>query len=527
METLHNTTWDVIISGTGLPQSLLALSLSRSDKRVLHIDQNEFYGGPEAAFSLQEAETWVRQLNDVSPSHTRTVYSSVSLQQPPNHDTDGPKLSFSRAYSLTLSPQIIYSRSALISALVDSKVYKQLDFLAVGSWWVFSSPEDAESVRAGSLLKVPNGREDIFTDSSLRSKDKRALMKFLRFMTDYEELHDIWEPYRDQPFSALLIENFKMSPKLQEPICALTLTSMTPNRTSTEYALPRIARHLRSVGVFGPGFGAIIPKWGGLSEVAQVGCRAGAVGGATYVLAKGIEGRQYKEPDSPDGPSDITLNLRGGESVSTKWLVGARDEALGQPSNSMQRSRDSAPGLLRSISIVSSPLRSLFPPLGEGSPVPAAAVVVFPTGSLTIEGISSADMPPVNIFVHSSETGECPTGQSVLYASISPVECDCEVILKQAVDTLLLASREEPQPKVLWSLHYKVNLPLPEVAEVDNGVRVTGNIVELPHTSLDLVFEDAVVDQVQVAWRHVTGQRNSEFLDFEDREGTNEDANND
>ncbi|KMU91784.1 hypothetical protein CIHG_09657 [Coccidioides immitis H538.4] len=56
--TLNDTTWDVLISGTGLPQSLLALALSRSGKKVLHIDKNDYYGGSEAAFSLQEAEHW-------------------------------------------------------------------------------------------------------------------------------------------------------------------------------------------------------------------------------------------------------------------------------------------------------------------------------------------------------------------------------------------------------------------------------------------------------------------------------------
>jgi RAB protein geranylgeranyltransferase component A len=30
---------------------------------VLHVDQNEYYGGAEAAFSLQEVEEWVTKVN--------------------------------------------------------------------------------------------------------------------------------------------------------------------------------------------------------------------------------------------------------------------------------------------------------------------------------------------------------------------------------------------------------------------------------------------------------------------------------
>merc|ERR1711939_764630 len=57
------TKWDVVISGTGLQHSLLALALSRSDKKVLHVDQNEYYGGAEAAFSLQDVDEWVEKVN--------------------------------------------------------------------------------------------------------------------------------------------------------------------------------------------------------------------------------------------------------------------------------------------------------------------------------------------------------------------------------------------------------------------------------------------------------------------------------
>jgi RAB protein geranylgeranyltransferase component A len=38
--------------------------LSRSDKKVLHIDENDYYGGAEAAFSLQEAEDWAVRMKE-------------------------------------------------------------------------------------------------------------------------------------------------------------------------------------------------------------------------------------------------------------------------------------------------------------------------------------------------------------------------------------------------------------------------------------------------------------------------------
>jgi RAB protein geranylgeranyltransferase component A len=38
--------------------------LSRSGKKILHVDENDYYGGAEAAFSLQEAEEWAKVVDE-------------------------------------------------------------------------------------------------------------------------------------------------------------------------------------------------------------------------------------------------------------------------------------------------------------------------------------------------------------------------------------------------------------------------------------------------------------------------------
>jgi RAB protein geranylgeranyltransferase component A len=279
-------------------------------------------------------------------------------------------------------------------------VYRQLEFLAVGSWWVYASNAGDEtlvsegSTRPGKLLKVPNGREDVFQDHNLDFKAKRALMKFLRFMSDYEEQSEVWEEHRQQPFPTFLSQQFKVPTALQGPLMALTLSPASSDQTTTEFALPRIARHLRSIGVFGAGFGAVIPKWGGLAEISQVSCRACAVGGGVYVLGKGLHSGNEAANTTETGTK---LRLKDGEVVTAKWIVGGAT-STGPEAWSC-----------RSMSIVSSSLTPLFPPLAEDAPAPASAVVVLPSGSISLE---AEDVPPVQIFVHSSDTGECPVGQS-------------------------------------------------------------------------------------------------------------------
>lgn len=273
-----------------------------------------------------------------------------------------------------------------------------------------SHTEDETSVSEISsatrkLVKVPNGREDVFQDHDIDFKAKRALMKFLRFIGEYEEQSEVWEEHRQQPFPAFLAQQFKVPASLQGPLMALTLSPAPSEQTTTEYALPRIARHLRSIGVFGAGFGAVIPKWGGLAEISQVSCRACAVGGGVYVLGTGLNSPSKYTAETTE--AGTKLHLKDGEAVTAKWVVG------GSTSTAPEES------YCRSTSIVSSPLTPLFPPLAEDAPSPASAVVVFPSGSFRL-GAQDASLPPVHVLVHSSDTGECPAGQSKFSPPFAP-----------------------------------------------------------------------------------------------------------
>lgn len=381
--------------------------------------------------SLQDADAWV---NKVEEEGSQGLYTQASILELVKETSDSSqKLGFSRAYSLALAPQLIYTESKLLPYLVSSKTYRQLEFLAMGSWWVFSpdkppdereaySSDSVASASTSTLMRVPTTREDVvFSDKSIDLRSKRAVIKILRFVMDYENQQELWEPYSSKPFSDFLTGQFKLSPSLHGLFLSLTLSLDPPNKTYTSFALPRIARHLRSTGKLGAGFSSVIPKWGGLSEIAQVACRAGAVGGGVYVLAKGVKQvtqtkgseaepteEQSAEPVKATGESkgsmSYNVELDGDDTVSTEWL--ARSKQTSTPGSGVTPVTKT---ISRSISIVSSPLSSLFPTLAEGSPPPSGSVVIFPSESL---GDSGIDTPPVYLIIHSSDTGECPTGQS-------------------------------------------------------------------------------------------------------------------
>ncbi|KFX95625.1 hypothetical protein V490_03741 [Pseudogymnoascus sp. VKM F-3557] len=499
MESLAGTSWDVVIEGTGLQQSLLALALSRSDKKVLHVDGNNYYGGPEAAFSLQEAEVWAESLK-ATPS---APFSNVSWQKPDTSASSAKKLSPSRAYTLTLSPQIIYAKSKLVSQLVSSQVYRQLEFQAVGNWWLYENTVGAspDAREAGTLKRMPNGREDIFSDRSIDVRAKRGLMKFIKFVVDFENQPDVWETHADTPFVEFLASQFQMPLSMQTYLVALTLSLEPPAVTSVRYALPRIARHLTSIGVFGPGFGAVVPKWGGGAEIAQVACRAGAVGGAVYVLGTGISG-------ADTGATEVNLKLTNDEAVQARHYVSSQDKA------SCKINSD-APTVSKMVAVVSSDLSSLFVATVEGSPVAAVAVVAFPAGSVAADGESSQH--PIFIMVHSSDSGECPQGQYVLYASTTNIQ-NPKGRLEAAVSKLLKSA--EPGT-VLFEMYY-------EQSRSSTSNLASDTSCALPSSSLDLSFDDSTLDGVEDAWRRIMGSPETEspYMVFETREQLGDDDDN-
>jgi RAB protein geranylgeranyltransferase component A len=386
--------------------------LSRSGKTVLHVDRNDYYGGNEAALSLSDAETWVSK-HAKSTSNTSTKFSNATLSTSTAQQNDQNKLAHSRAYSLALAPQLLYTRSSLLPALVSSQTHNQLEFQAVGSWFVVSKAAEDAAAQA-KLTRVPGGREDVFQDSTLDLKAKRNLMKFLRFVAKSEEQKDSLDADRTTPISSYLSEQFELPEASHAPIVALTLSRQPLQSTTVDFAIPRIARHLGSIGLFGPGFGAVVPKWGGLAEIAQVACRACAVGGGVYVLGKSVDEVIHTDD------STFTLRLGEGEKVTGKWLVGD-DENLPASAPTEETSAECVSS--ESISIVSSPLTSLFPSTSEGGPTPAGAVILVSSGTDTA--------PPIHIFVHSTESGECPVGQSTY-------ELPCRISSAQRNDERLL-----------------------------------------------------------------------------------------
>jgi RAB protein geranylgeranyltransferase component A len=234
-------------------------------------------------------------------------------------------------------------------------------------------------------------------------KSKRTLMRFLRHISKPEEEgNDETDEDLSMPFGEYLSSKFSVPQDLHDPLLSLSLSQLSQQDTSADYAIPRVKRHLASIGTFGPGFGGVVSKYGSASEILQVACRASAVGGGVYALDTGIEsladGGAAAEAEYP-----VEAQLSNGETVRSKFVFGSTWDISTEHSPPSTK-------VARSITIVSSSLASLFPITVEGAPLSASTVLMFPGDTL-----SSPQSPPVYLQVHSSDTGDCPREQSKFY----------------------------------------------------------------------------------------------------------------
>lgn len=107
----------------------------------------------------------------------------------------------------------------------------------------------------------------------------------------------------------------------------------------------------------------------------------------------------------------------------------------------------------------------------------------------------------------------------ILYASTSVSSENGFVLLSKAVDALLASVDVSPAPDVLWSAQYQQHASSgAEILPADNE-----RVLSFPSPSMDLAFDDTILDNVKVVWQNIVGEDGGDFLVFQDREQYDDD----
>ena len=126
--------------------------------------------------------------------------------------------------------------------------------------------------------------------------------------------------------------------------------------------------------------------------------------------------------------------------------------------------------------------------------------------------------------------------KGVLYASVSTESEYSYSLLDKAIECLLESMGNDPSPEVLYQIKYtqtstssltdRVKIDPQTPASMSNSPE---NILLFPPPSLDLVFDDSILERVKTFWRKITDEDgdggSGDFMAFEDRGAFETDLN--
>ncbi|KIO30845.1 hypothetical protein M407DRAFT_20169 [Tulasnella calospora MUT 4182] len=449
--------WDIAIFGTGLSESILAAALAKAGKKVLHLDENDYYGGDSASLTLLELITWADERSKPTQQKADQTSSAYLLAQcksfidiqygfPSSSDEATPDPDFmkdSRIYAISLLPCLVPASGPIITSLIASGVSRYGGFCLLNSVAMCTPLDDKRPEDEWELKRVPSSKEDVFKDRSLSLLDKRKLMKFLMFAASDAENPPELEGQEETAFLDFLERKFSLPKSIASAISFAT-AHCSHIADKAVPALQRLQRYLRANGRYGNS-PFLIGHYGGAGEISQGFCRTAAVQGATYILGRKIEAINHvpevpaataaktESGDAPKGPH-FSIRLDGFANPVTADVVVSTDSYLGYL-NSVENRASLEPNsmtngahyLIRGIAVLGSPIK--FASAGanttatqeeagssagsETNPpeeAPGTCLVVFPP--VTFEGKA---MEPVSALVMGEVSLSCPTGRYVVY----------------------------------------------------------------------------------------------------------------
>ncbi|KQK03838.2 hypothetical protein BRADI_2g10117v3 [Brachypodium distachyon] len=301
--TIDPTSFDVVVCGTGLPESILAAACAAAGKTVLHVDPNPFYGSLFSSIPLPSlhsflssdsstpcpsSSTATSSSSAAAASHTavdlerRSLYSEV--------ETSGTVPESSRRFTVDLvGPRVLYCADEAVDLLLRSGGSHHVEFKSVeGGTLLYWD---------GALYPVPDSRKAIFKDATLQLTEKNLLFRFFKLVQSHIAASSSGDNEREGEASGMISEEELVLPfteflekqRLPPKIRAVVLYAIAMADHDQDVAEPcekllttrdgikTIALYSSSIGRFANAEGAFIYPMYGHGELPQAFCRFAAV----------------------------------------------------------------------------------------------------------------------------------------------------------------------------------------------------------------------------------------------------------
>lgn len=342
--------FDLIVIGTGFQESVIAAAASRVGKTVLHIDEDEFYGGFWASFNF---ETFMNHLEKNNKDESAIkIRNSKQKWIEGDFEINGWNkekiLKDSRRFNIDLIPkvktnienyfknfsffyffQLNYCSGKLVELLISSNICRYTEFRAV---------DKVLTVLNGKLDIVPGSRADIFNKKNVTVIEKRLLMKFITQCVEEDKREDDFKAFPDDGKFVDLMKQQRLTDNLIHYI--LYSMCMGSCEMTFKEGLEKLKIYLTSIGRYG-NTPFLFPMFG-CGEIPQCFCRLCAVFGGIYWLGQPINEISVTSAENPE----VKIKF-GDEEITAKKLVCGMSRCKELPSHEF---------MSRAVIITSSPV---------------------------------------------------------------------------------------------------------------------------------------------------------------------------
>ena len=273
-----NTTYDVIVLGTGLKECMLAGLLAKFPKKtpgeekkegakILQLDRNGYYGSDSASLNL--TNLW-KHFNK----------GEVPKQYGENRD-----------WNVDLIPKYIMANGSLVKLLLKTNVSQYLEWKAVDGTFVYQYDKGGIFSKAkGVIHKVPATAAEAMKSSLMGLLEKNRFRKFMTYIQDYDA--------KDPKTQNGLLPDAKFSEFFKkyslEPNTIDFVGHAVALYTNDDYlekkaivTIDKMQLYMNSFGRYGNS-PFIYPVWG-LSGLAEGFSRLCALYGGTYMLNRDVD----------------------------------------------------------------------------------------------------------------------------------------------------------------------------------------------------------------------------------------------
>lgn len=306
--------YDVIILGTGLKECILSGLLSKSGKKVLHMDKNDFYGAESASFNITQAN--------------EALQSATGHKEKMSEEDYKAHVGRGKEFNIDLCPKFLMAGGTLVKILLKTGVTKYLEFKSVGGSYLYSKSKGEQ------LHEVPMTAGKAWNSKLMDMMAKKRFGDFLNYVNNLEVTDpSTWKASGlgwSKSFDLKTVTPkdvfayFKLTPGVIEflghAVCLYPnndyLTFVGENKESKMLEVcERMKLYLNSISIYKDTTSPYLyPMWG-LGGLPEGFSRLAAVYGGVYMLRRPVEEILYDDAGKVKGV------VSKGETAHCKQLI--------------------------------------------------------------------------------------------------------------------------------------------------------------------------------------------------------------